>query len=95
MCFEQSQWLKCDDLYYPLNTIFIRFGSKLYGQIRGIPVGTNCASLVADLFQFSYERGFMLSLSDNSPDGVIDAFNSLVTDYLTVLPFRKACSRIK
>ena len=30
--------------------IFIRFGSKLYIQIVGIPMGTNCAPLVADLF---------------------------------------------
>ena len=45
---------------------FIRFGSKLYRQIVGIPMGTNCAPLVADLFLFCYERDFMLSLSDNN-----------------------------
>ena len=28
----------------------IRFGTKLYGQIVGIPMGTNCAPLVAALF---------------------------------------------
>ena len=27
-----------------------RFGTKLYIQIVGIPMGTNCAPLVADLF---------------------------------------------
>ena len=43
---------------------FIRFGSKLYRQIVGIPMGTNCAPLVADLFLFCYERDFMLSLSE-------------------------------
>ena len=42
--------------------IFIRFCSKLYRQNKGIPVGTNCAPLVADLFLFCYERDFMLSL---------------------------------
>ena len=31
---------------------FPRFGSKLYRQIVGIPMGTNCAPLVADLFLF-------------------------------------------
>ena len=36
-----------------LDNIFIRFGSKLYRQIVGIPiVGTNCGPLVADLFLF-------------------------------------------
>ena len=31
---------------------FIRFGIKLYRQTIGIPMGTNCAPLVADLFLF-------------------------------------------
>ena len=39
-----------DALYYLLDDIFIRFGSKLYQQIVGIQIGTNCASLVADMF---------------------------------------------
>ena len=55
--------------------IFIRFGSKLYRQIVSIPMGTNCAPLVADLFLFCYERDFMLSLSDNNQTDIIEAFN--------------------
>ena len=39
----------CDAFHYLLDNIFIRFGSKLYRQIVGIPMGTNCAPLVADL----------------------------------------------
>ena len=54
----------------------IRFGSKLYRQIGGIPTGTNCAPLVADLFLFCYERDFMLSLSDNNQTDIIEAFSS-------------------
>ena len=67
---------KCDALHYLLGYIFIRFGSKLYRQIVGIPMGTNCAPLVADLF--CYERDFMLSLSDHNQTDVIEAliFNS-------------------
>ena len=42
----------------------------------GIPMGTNCAPLVADLFLFCYERDFMLSLSDNNQTDIIDTFNS-------------------
>ena len=59
-----------------LDNIYIRFGSKLYRQIDGIPMGTNCAPLVADLFLFCYERVFMLSLSEDNQSGVIEAFNS-------------------
>ena len=39
-------------------------------------MGTNCAPLVADLFSFCYERGFMLSLSDNNQTDIIEVFNS-------------------
>ena len=39
-------------------------------------MGTNCAPLVADSFLFCYERGFMLSLSDNNQADVVEAFNS-------------------
>ena len=40
----------CDALSYLLDNMYIRFGTKLYRQIVGIPMGTNCAPLVADLF---------------------------------------------
>ena len=40
----------CDVLSFLLDNIYIRFGTKLYRQIVGIPMGTNCAPLVADLF---------------------------------------------
>ena len=38
--------------------MYIRFGSKLYRQIVGISMGTNCAPFVADLFLFYYESDF-------------------------------------
>ena len=74
----------CDALHYLLDNTFIRFGSKLYRQIVGIPMGTNCAPLVADLFLFCYERDFMLSLSDNNQTDNIEVFNSTsrYLDYL-------------
>ena len=66
----------CEALTFLLNNIYIRFGSKLYRQIVGIPMCTNCAPLIADLFLFCYERDFMLSLSDDNQSEVIEAFNS-------------------
>ena len=50
-------------------------------------MGTNCASLVADLFLFCYERDFMLSLSEDNQSEVIEAFNSTsryLDDLLTI-----------
>ena len=67
---------KCVNLTFLLDNIYIRFGSKLYRQIVGIPMYTNCAPLIADLFLFCYERDCMLSLSDDNQSEVIEAFNS-------------------
>ena len=67
----------CDALAFLLDNIFIWFGIKLYRQVVGIPMGTNCAPLVADLFLFCYERDFMMSLSDDKQADVIDAFNAI------------------
>ena len=44
-----------DALVYLLDNMFIKLGIKLYRQTIGIPMGTNCALLVADLFLFCYE----------------------------------------
>ena len=59
-----------------MDNIFIRFGTKLYTQVVGILMGTNCAPLVADLFLFCYERDFMMSLSDEKQTNIVDAFNT-------------------
>ena len=63
-------------LIYLLDNIYIRFGTRLYRQIVGIPMDTNCAPLVADLFLFCYERDFMTSLSDVMQAEIIEAFKS-------------------
>ena len=56
--------------------IYIRFGNKLYRKIVGIPIGTYCAPLVADLFLFCYELDLMTSLSGDNQADIIEAFNS-------------------
>ena len=59
-----------------MDNIYIRVGTKLYRQIVGIPMGTNCAPLVADLFLFCYERDIMKDLSSYNQANVNKAFNS-------------------
>ena len=62
--------------YRFLDNIYIRFDTKLYRQNVDIPMGTNCAPLVADLFLFCYERDFMKYLSNDNHADIIKAFNS-------------------
>ena len=66
----------CDALVYLLDNIIISFGTKLYRKTIGIPIGTNCIPLVADIFLFCYERDFMKSLSWENQSDIIEAFNS-------------------
>ena len=40
----------------------VRFGDTLYRQVVGIPMGTNCAPLIADLFLYTFERDFIRNL---------------------------------
>ena len=57
---------------------FKREGSPylVCNERHGIPMGTNCAPLVADLFLFCYVRYFMTSLSDVKQAEIIEAFKS-------------------
>ena len=66
----------CDALTFLLDNLFIRFGTKLYRQIVGIPMGTNCVLLVAYLFLFCYEGDFMMSLSDDKQADIIVAIST-------------------
>ena len=63
-------------LFYRLDNIFIRFETKVYRQIICIPMGINCAPLVADLFLFCYESDFMNFLSQVHQADIIEAVNS-------------------
>ena len=65
----------CEDaLSFLLVIIYISFGTKLYRQIVGIPMGTNCAPLVAGLFLIWYEGDFMKNLSSDNHADFIKAF---------------------
>ena len=42
-----------------VDNIYVRFGGQLLRQIVGIPMGTNCALLLADLFLYCYKNEFL------------------------------------
>ena len=49
-------------LEFLVDNIFVVFKGKVFQQITGIPMGTNCAPLLADIFLDSYEAEFIQSL---------------------------------
>ena len=64
-------------LEFLLDNIFVRFGNNVYRQVIGIPMGTNCAPLIADLFLYCYESQFMAKISkDPSKLHLVDKFNN-------------------
>ena len=48
----------CKMIEFLVDSIYVRFGGQLFRQTIGIPMGTNCTPLLADLFLYSYESEF-------------------------------------
>ena len=50
----------CLAIDFLIDNIYVRFGNSVFRQIIGIPMGTNSAPLLADLFLHTFEYDFML-----------------------------------
>ena len=62
-------------LEFLIDNIFVSFGGTLFQQVVGIPMGTNCAPLLADLFLYSYESEFLQKLVKDKKIHETRAFN--------------------
>ena len=62
-------------LEFIVDNIFVVFGGKVFQQIVGIPMGTNCAPLLADIFLYSYEAEFIQSLLLTGKKKLASQFN--------------------
>ena len=49
----------CKIIEFLIDNIFVQFRGRLFCQVIGIPMRTNCAPLLADLFLYSYENEFL------------------------------------
>ena len=49
-------------LEFLVDNMFVVFVGKVSKQIVGIPMGTNCVPLLADIFLYSYEAEYIQSL---------------------------------
>ena len=65
----------CEAFTFLIENIYVQFDGMVYQQIVGIPIGTNCAPLIADLFLYCYERDFMSDLQKSKRFDLIDMFN--------------------
>ena len=58
-----------------VDNIYVRFSGQLFRQMVGIPMGTNCAPLLADLFLYSYENEFLDKLIEEGKRKLARKFN--------------------
>ena len=71
-----------------IDNIFVIFGGRVFHQTVGIPMGTNCAPLLADLFLYSYEADFIQGLLKKNEKKLARSFN-FTFRYTDDVPFTK------
>ena len=62
-------------LEFLVDNIFVVFAGKVFQQTVGIPMGTNCAPLLAEIFLYSYEADFIQSLLSTRKKHLASRFN--------------------
>ena len=65
----------CKTIEFLIDNIFVQFGGRLFRQVIGIPMGTNCAPLLADLFLYSYENEFLGNMINSGHRRLGRSFN--------------------
>jgi hypothetical protein len=62
-------------LGFLIDNIYVVFGDQVFQQSVSIPMGTNCAPLLADLFLYSYEAEFVQKLLRDNNKKLAMSFN--------------------
>ena len=62
-------------LEFHFGNIFVDFAGKVFQQIIGILMGTNCAPLLADIFLYSYEAKFIQTFLSTGRTQLVSKFN--------------------
>ena len=76
----------CKMIEVSVDNIYVRFGGQLFRQMVGIPMETNCAPLLADLFFYSYENEFLDKLIKEGKRKLARKFNlsyRYIDDFIT------------
>ena len=62
-------------LEFLIDNIFAMFGGRVFQQTVGMPMGTNCIPLLADLFLYSCEADFIQGLLKKNEKKLARSFN--------------------
>ena len=87
----------CKTIEFLIDNIFVQFGGYLFRQVIGIPMGTNCAPLLADFFLYSYENEFRDNMIRSDHRRLARSFNLLYryTDGFIVFNNKKCLDYLK
>ena len=72
---QYSEESICKMIEFLIDNIYVTFGGLHFRQVIGIPMGTNCAPLLADLFLYSYESEFLDKLISKGKRPLARKFN--------------------
>ena len=90
-CYSEEQVMSM--LEFLIDNIFVSFGGTLFQQVVGIPMGTNCALLLADSFLYSYQSEFLQKFVEDQRIHEARAFNftyRYIDDVLSINTYRFA-----
>ena len=62
-------------LEFLIDNIYVEFRGKIFQQTVGIPMGTKCAPLLANLFLYGYEAEFIQGVLKAGKKNVAQKFN--------------------
>ena len=65
----------CQMIEFLIDNIFVQSGGCLFRQVIGIPMGTNCPPLLADLSLYSYENEFLGNMIRSGHRRLARSFN--------------------
>ena len=87
----------CKMIEFLIDNIFVQFGGYLFHQVIGIPVESNCAPLLANLFLYSYENEFLDNMIRSGHNRLARSFNLCYryTDDLFVFNNKKVLDYLK
>ena len=75
-------------LEFLIDNIFVSFGGSQFQQVVCIPMGMNCAPLLADLFLYSYESEFLQNIVEDKKihkEPLVSLTGILMTFYLSII----------
>jgi hypothetical protein len=85
-------------LEFLIDNICAMFGGRVFQQTVDIPMGTNCAPLLADLFLYLYEADFIQGLLQKNEKKLARSFNFTVNqklEHVDDISFRELFGRIR